>query len=77
MAYFFGPPCIYLQHDGSNYCRMNDVIVTPCISIAALESSDIENKIFYCRQLSELCHKSDDGHSTALTVCEQLKVNAR
>jgi len=48
------------------------------MSVAALDSSNVENKINYCRLLSELCRKSSDGHATALTICDQLKVyNAR
>ena len=44
------------------------------MSVTALDSSDVEYKINYCRLLSELCRKSPDGHATALTICEQLKV---
>ena len=41
---------------------------------AALDSGDVEEKITYCRHLGELCAKSADGHATALSICDQLKV---
>jgi len=43
--------------------------------VVALGSNDVENKINYCQLLSQLCQKEPGGHATALTICEQLKVN--
>lgn len=41
---------------------------------AAFCSDDVEDKITYFQLLNELCRKSADGHATALTICDQLKV---
>ena len=42
--------------------------------VAALDAEDVDYKVSYYRLLSELCQKSIDGHATALTICDQLKV---